>query len=180
MARYFTSKHQFDTDAFRMFAALSRLCPSPASWYASGPVQKFLLRQIRIMDTTLLPRSSSTAQDHRRAGGGARESDQHLGEGAEDDDGDGDGDGALATEQATYPGKELDSTLLTVYGHVLFISSSFTYALSMSFAPFFRTLSSPARTFREMRFRRILLANLRCAHDKTSSSGRTASTRTTR
>lgn len=103
MARYFTSKHQFDTDAFRMFAALSRLCASPASWYASGPVQKFLLRQIRIMDTTLMPKQSGREESP--------------------------GEDGIA-EQTTYPGKELDSTLLTLYGHVLFISNSFTYALS--------------------------------------------------
>ncbi|RYO94267.1 hypothetical protein DL764_007865 [Monosporascus ibericus] len=103
MARYFTSKYQFDTDAFRMFSALSRLCPSPASWYASGPVQKFLLRQIRIMDTTLRPRLASGAESP-----------------GED----------RAPEQTTYPGKELDATLLMLYGHVLFISNSFTYALN--------------------------------------------------
>ncbi|RYP54600.1 hypothetical protein DL768_000660 [Monosporascus sp. mg162] len=103
MARYFTSKYQFDTDAFRMFSALSRLCPSPASWYASGPVQKFLLRQIRIMDTTLRPRLAS-------------------GEESPGED--------RAPEQTTYPGKELDATLLMLYGHVLFISNSFTYALN--------------------------------------------------
>lgn len=101
MARYFTSKHQFDTDAFRIFAALSRLCPAPASWYASGPVQKFLLRQIRIMDTTLM--AKQTGREATPQG---------------------------EAEQATYPGKELDATLLTLYGHVLFISNSFTYALS--------------------------------------------------
>ncbi|RYP72438.1 hypothetical protein DL771_004233 [Monosporascus sp. 5C6A] len=103
MARYFTSKYQFDTDAFRMFSALSRLCPSPASWYASGPVQKFLLRQIRIMDTTLRPRLAS--------------GEESLGE-------------DRAPEQTIYPGKELDATLLMLYGHVLFISNSFTYALN--------------------------------------------------
>ena len=119
MARYFTSKHQFDTDAFRMFAALSRLCPSPASWYASGPVQKFLLRQIRIMDTTLVPRP---ANDSRGSGAGTR-GESPAASGSEDG-------GPLPTELATYPGKELDSTLLTIYGHVLFISNSFTYALS--------------------------------------------------
>lgn len=126
MARYFTSKHQFDTDAFRMFAALSRLCPSPASWYASGPVQKFLLRQIRIMDTTLVPKS---ANDGRGGGVGA-------GTGGESPAASGSEDGGpLPTELATYPGKELDSTLLTIYGHVLFISNSFTYALSKCSPP---------------------------------------------
>ncbi|EMR71485.1 putative rna polymerase iii transcription factor tfiiic protein [Eutypa lata UCREL1] len=111
MARYFTSKHQFDTDAFRIFAALSRLCPSPASWYASGPVQKFLLRQIRIMDTTLVPKQAKMGREQSPSEEAEAEAEAEV-------------------EGATYPGKEPDATLLTLYGHVLFISNSFTYALN--------------------------------------------------
>jgi general transcription factor 3C polypeptide 3 (transcription factor C subunit 4) len=86
-----------------MFAALTRLCPSPTSWYASGPSQKFLLRQIKIMDRTLIA--------------------AETGENLNDDDG---------PELPSYPSKELDPTLLVLYGHVLFTSGSFTYALSKS------------------------------------------------
>ncbi|KAI1082231.1 TPR-like protein [Whalleya microplaca] len=100
-ARYLMREYQFDTDPFRMFAALSRLCPSPASWYASGPVQKYMLRQIKLMDRALT------------AGGTV-------------DSGDEDG----APSGISYPGKDLDITLLMIYGHVLFISNSFTYALN--------------------------------------------------
>ncbi|KAI0014150.1 TPR-like protein [Xylariaceae sp. FL0662B] len=101
IARYFMREYQFDTDAFRMFAALSRLCPSPASWYASGPVQKYMLRQIKLMDRAV-------------TAGGTEDS--------------GDEDGAPSSRP--YPGRELDVTLLMIYGHVLFISNSFTYALN--------------------------------------------------
>ncbi|KAI1632115.1 hypothetical protein F4809DRAFT_629154 [Biscogniauxia mediterranea] len=101
-ARYLMRENQFDTDPFRMFAALSRLCPSPASWYASGPVQKYILRQIKRMDRAL-------------SGAGGEES--------------GDDDGTSGAVK-TYPAKELDVTLLMLYGHILFISNSFTYALN--------------------------------------------------
>lgn len=86
-----------------MFSALSRLCPSPASWYASGPVQKYMLRQIKLMDHAIDARTR-----------GAEVS--------------GDEDGPSTGR--VFPGKELDVTLLMLYGNILFISNSFTYALS--------------------------------------------------
>ncbi|PHH58707.1 hypothetical protein CDD81_4805 [Ophiocordyceps australis] len=39
------------SDSCRMFALLSRLCQSPVSWYTSGPAQKFIMRQIKAIDT---------------------------------------------------------------------------------------------------------------------------------
>ncbi|KAI5863200.1 TPR-like protein [Durotheca rogersii] len=100
-ARWLMREYQFDTDPFRLFSALSRLCPSPASWYASGPVQKYMLRQIKLMDRAM-------------TAGGAEDS----------------GDEEGAPSGRVYAGKELDITLLMLYGHVLFISNSFTYALN--------------------------------------------------
>ncbi|KAI1801601.1 TPR-like protein [Daldinia bambusicola] len=100
-ARWLMREYQYDTDPFRMFSALSRLCPSPASWYASGPVQKYMLRQIKLMDRAI-------------TAAGAKDS--------EDEDG--------APSGRSYPSKELDITLLMLYGHILFISNSFTYALN--------------------------------------------------
>lgn len=95
-------EYQYDTDPFRMFSTLSRLCPSPASWYASGPVQKYMLRQIKLMDRAIT------------AAAGAEDS----------------GDEEGVPSGRVYPSKELDITLLMLYGHILFISNSFTYALS--------------------------------------------------
>lgn len=40
------------------------------------------------------------------------------------------GDDEEAPTGRVYPGKDLDITLLMLYGHILFISNSFTYALS--------------------------------------------------
>ncbi|KAI0386194.1 TPR-like protein [Hypomontagnella monticulosa] len=100
-ARWLMREYQYDTDPFRFFSALSRLCPSPASWYASGPVQKYMLRQIKLMDRAI---TSGAAVDS--------------------------GDEEEAPTGRVYQGKELDITLLMLYGHILFISNSFTYALN--------------------------------------------------
>ncbi|KAL1897176.1 transcription factor TFIIIC subunit tfc4 [Ceratocystis pirilliformis] len=77
-------------DAYRMFAIMSRICQSSASWYNSGPAQKFLLRQIKAMDGPLLASSSDSNQ------------------------------GFLESP---------DVNVLMLYGHILFMSTSYTYAL---------------------------------------------------
>ncbi|KAI1755350.1 hypothetical protein F4782DRAFT_488209 [Xylaria castorea] len=101
-ARFLMRDRQFDSDPFRMFAALCRLCPSPASWYASGPVQKYMLRQIKLMDRALVSGEGEDSEEEETKANGGR----------------------------TYPSKELDVTLLVLYGHILFVSNSFTYALN--------------------------------------------------
>ncbi|KAI0118866.1 hypothetical protein GGR51DRAFT_497986 [Nemania sp. FL0031] len=103
-ARFLMRDRQFDSDPFRMFASLCRLCPSPASWYASGPVQKYMLRQIKLMDRALVT-------------GGGEDSDEEEAE-------------AKTNSGRVYPSKDLDVTLLVLYGHILFVSNSFTYALN--------------------------------------------------
>ncbi|KAI1457091.1 TPR-like protein [Annulohypoxylon moriforme] len=100
-ARWIMREYQYDTEPFRMFSALSRLCPSPASWYASGPVQKYMLRQIKLMDRAINAAGTEVSGDE-----------------------DGPPTGRV------FPGKELDVTLLMLYGNILFISNSFTYALN--------------------------------------------------
>ena len=92
------------TDSYRMFALLSSLCQSPVTWYTSGPAQKFILRQIRFIDT------------EQMAG-------LPYQEGSE---GDANADDVSSTQ--------LDVCLLMLYGHILFTSTSYTYALGMSIA----------------------------------------------
>ncbi|KAI1423812.1 hypothetical protein F5Y12DRAFT_785755 [Xylaria sp. FL1777] len=101
-ARFLMRDRQFDSDPFRMFAALCRLCPSPASWYASGPVQKYMLRQIKLMDRALVSGWGEDSEEEETKANGGR----------------------------VYPSKQLDVTLLVLYGHILFVSNSFTYALN--------------------------------------------------
>ncbi|KKA30244.1 hypothetical protein TD95_005325, partial [Thielaviopsis punctulata] len=94
MIRY----NSYSVDSYRMFAVMSRICQSAASWYNSGPAQKFLLRQIKAMDASVL-----------------------------------NGGGSLA-DQAGAEGDQVkreapDVNVLMLYGHILFMSTSYTYAL---------------------------------------------------
>ncbi|OLN81800.1 Transcription factor tau subunit sfc4 [Colletotrichum chlorophyti] len=102
VARFFMKVRQLDSDSYRMFAALCRLCQSPASWYNSGPAQKYILRQIKIIDASHLSMAHAT-----------RSKDAMIGERAN-----------------TGETKELDICLLMLYGHILFTSTSYTFALN--------------------------------------------------
>ncbi|KAK2051703.1 RNA polymerase III transcription factor tfiiic [Colletotrichum caudatum] len=102
VARFFMKVRQKDSDSYRMFAALCRLCQSPASWYNSGPAQKYILRQIKIIDASHFA-TSHADRDH----------------------------GAVAWGRTdTTEAKQLDICLLMLYGHILFTSTSYTFALN--------------------------------------------------
>lgn len=88
------------TDSYRMFALLSSLCQSPISWYTSGPAQKYVLRQIKAIDAGQEDANSRARNSH------------------------GDGTAVDQTDE------NLDICLLMLYGHILFTSTSYTYALS--------------------------------------------------
>ncbi|KAF3770208.1 TPR-like protein, partial [Cryphonectria parasitica EP155] len=106
VARFFMRSCHAATDSYRVFSALCRVCQSPVSWYASGPAQKYILRQIKAMDRTLLP--ADLAQKAMGAW-----------------------DTAVPREEALGPRHEaLDVTLLMLYGHILLTSTSYTYALN--------------------------------------------------
>lgn len=102
IARYFMRDYMPGTDSYRMFSAMCRVCQTPVSWYTSGPAQKFILRQIKTMDNIVMKR-----------GGGNRPGGQGQGDGQDQ--------GADIA---------LDVALLTIYGHILFTTTSYTYALS--------------------------------------------------
>jgi general transcription factor 3C polypeptide 3 (transcription factor C subunit 4) len=86
-----------------MFALVSYLCQSPVSWYTSGPAQKFILRQIKAIDATHEEVASQM------------------------------GDVSLNNKPVVGAGeaRRLDVCLLMLYGHILFTSTSYTYALGM-------------------------------------------------
>ncbi|GJC86849.1 transcription factor tau subunit sfc4 [Colletotrichum liriopes] len=104
VARFFMKVRQLDSDSYRMFAALCRLCQSPASWYNSGPAQKYILRQIKIIDASHFA-TAHTERGHEATVGG---------------------------RAGTAEAKQLDICLLMLYGHILFTSTSYTFALSKS------------------------------------------------
>ncbi|EFZ01041.2 RNA polymerase III transcription initiation factor complex [Metarhizium robertsii ARSEF 23] len=87
------------TDSYRIFSLLSMLCQSPASWYTSGPAQKYILRQIKAIDV------SHEAAAVRRGGTGENE------------------------EAGDLTSLDIDICLLMLYGHILFTSTSYSYSL---------------------------------------------------
>jgi len=107
MARFFMKDHQFTTDAYRIFAALTRMNNAPVSWYGSGPTQKFVLRHIKIMDYAFADEESRKQSFGEKATYSAV-----------------DENGGLVVN------KDLDISLIMLYGYILFMNNSFQYALS--------------------------------------------------
>lgn len=107
IARFFLKDYQFTTDAYRVFAALARMNNAPVSWYNSGPTQKFVLRQIKIMDYTLVDEESRKQNFVEKAAYSAV-----------------DENGRLIINE------DLDISLLMLYGYILSTNNSFQYALS--------------------------------------------------
>ncbi|KAK0722839.1 hypothetical protein B0T26DRAFT_704212 [Lasiosphaeria miniovina] len=106
IARYFMRDYMPGTDSYRMFTAMCRVCQTPVSWYTSGPAQKFILRQIKTMDNIIVKSKEQQQQqppEEAGTGTGASGSSSDIG---------------------------LDVCLLTIYGHILFSTTSYTYALS--------------------------------------------------
>ena len=95
-------KDGITSDSSRMFALLSCLCQSPISWYTAGPTQKFVLRQIKAIDLA----QAAAAQET--------------------------GSHETTLNAVSASDVEFDVCLLMLYGHILFSSTSYTYALSMS------------------------------------------------
>lgn len=54
VGRFFMRNYQLSADSSRIFASLCRLCQAPVAWYSSGPAQKYILRQIRLVDQVLV------------------------------------------------------------------------------------------------------------------------------
>ncbi|KAM7196003.1 hypothetical protein V8F20_007197 [Naviculisporaceae sp. PSN 640] len=112
IARYFMRDYMPGTDAYRMFSAMCRVCQTPVSWYTSGPAQKFILRQIKTMDGIMTRKLKGLEPYGKRDGEAA----------------DLNGNGAATTNNDD--GINLDVCLLTIYGHILFSTTSYTYALN--------------------------------------------------
>jgi general transcription factor 3C polypeptide 3 (transcription factor C subunit 4) len=96
-----------------MFAALTRLCESPISWYCSGPTQKYILRQIKAMDYALVDDESRKKFFTEKGSYSAHDEKGQL-----------------------LINNDMDIALLMLYGHILYAGTSYPYALSMSRAGF--------------------------------------------
>ncbi len=118
IARYFMRDYAPGADSYRLFAAMSRVCQSPVSWYCSGPAQKFILRQIKLLDSIALGEVEPGDPDQPSShGGGAPVTSANTGT-------------SEAQRRAKTGEIGVDVCLLTIYGHILFSTTSYTYALS--------------------------------------------------
>ncbi|KAH9222888.1 hypothetical protein DL95DRAFT_285426 [Leptodontidium sp. 2 PMI_412] len=108
-SKYFTKKFQFTTDSYRLTSALARVVHSPISWYSSGPMQKYILRQIKSMDYALVDEASRKK---------ITEKGSYF---AVDENG-----GSIINT-------DLDINLLMMYGYILYSSNSYSLALNYFF-----------------------------------------------
>ena len=109
MARWFLTKYQFVTDSYRLSSALHRLVDSDNVWYRNSVSQKFVLRQLKAMDFSLLVEERSQSHFQERAAYTTR-----------------DNGGTPMMAEA------LDISLLMLYGNMLYAGRSYPYAISKS------------------------------------------------
>jgi len=102
-------EYQFVTDSYRLFSALNRLCESENSWYNCGPSQKYILRQIKAVDFSLIGEGRRRTLWQEKASYTTKDSDGNQ----------------LRAE-------DMDVGLLMLYGHILYAGKSYSYAISMS------------------------------------------------
>ena len=112
IARWFMKEYQFVTDGYRLFSALHRLSDSENFWYNCGPSQKYILRQLKAVDFSLLGNARRKSLFQERASYTTK-----------DDKGN------------QIRAQEMDVALLMLYGHILYVGKSYAYAVSMSEAP---------------------------------------------
>lgn len=108
VARWFMKEFQFVTDGYRLFSAVHRLCDGRDGWFNCGASQKFVLRQLKAMDSSQLSQSG-----HRNPDKGRTPSTTEDGENNPVDD------------------TNMDLALLMLYGYILYLGRSFSLALSM-------------------------------------------------
>lgn len=102
-------EYQFITDGYRLFSALNRLSDSENSWYNCGPSQKYILRQLKAVDFSLLGDVRRKSLFQERASYTTK-----------------DDKGNQIRAQA------MDVALLMLYGHILYAGKSYAYAVSTS------------------------------------------------
>lgn len=98
---------QFVTDSYRFFMVLNRLCKGTNTHFNAGPLQKYVLRQVKAMDFSLIgePRISASFQEKASY---------------------------TSKDEAGNPIKaeSMDVGLLMLYGQTLYAGTSYSYALS--------------------------------------------------
>ena len=101
------NKYQFVTDAYRLYGALHLLCPPPNLWYNGAAAQKFVLRQVKAVDFSLLGPERALSQYNERARFSTK-----------DDKGN------------PIQAADMDIALLMLYGQILYAGGSYAFALN--------------------------------------------------
>lgn len=95
------------TDSYHLFATLNRLCNKSNVWYNNGPTQKYMLRQIKAVDFSLMGEERLKSYYQEKASYTRKDE---------------------AGQQVR--AEEMDIALIMVYGHILYTGGSHIYALS--------------------------------------------------
>lgn len=115
-ARWFMKEFDLVTDSYRLFSAVHRLSDGPNDWFNCGPTQKFVLRQLKGMDSLLVKQSQQSAPNREELHYDARENVDGLHDAA-----------------------NMDRALLMLYGYILYLGKSYSLALSMPPLPTLKT-----------------------------------------
>jgi general transcription factor 3C polypeptide 3 (transcription factor C subunit 4) len=128
-ARWFTKEYQFVTETYRLFSILSRLCGDPSrSLFHASPSMKFMLRQVKAMDSTLpqdhylMKASTSKSVISRQPTAKATRSSKNPPKQV-----------SLTTRHDNgelIMAENMDVALLVLYGHILYSGNSFYPALN--------------------------------------------------
>ena len=108
VARWFMKEYQFVTDSYRLFAVLNCLCDKENTWYNCSPSQKYILRQLKAMDYSLLDCNRHNTIFQEKA--------------------------SYSTKDETgnpIRAGNLDIGLLMLYGHILYFGRSYVYSISL-------------------------------------------------
>ena len=114
VSRYIMREYQFTTDSYRLYSVLHLLCPQPNLWYNGNAAQKFVLRQVKAIDFSLIGAEKALSVYNERAHFHTRDSEgNHI------------------------EAKDMDVALLMLYGQMLYAAGSYMLALNY----FFRCLA---------------------------------------
>ncbi|KAL9601111.1 MAG: hypothetical protein Q9219_002710 [cf. Caloplaca sp. 3 TL-2023] len=113
VARWFMKEFQFITDGYWLFCTLDRLCDDKKAWFNCGPTQKFVRRQLKAMDYSLVEPSQQRRLYQEKASYTTK-----------DDEG------------RPISAGDMDLSLLMLYGYMLYLGKSFALSLNYFFRAF--------------------------------------------
>ncbi|KAI4237344.1 MAG: hypothetical protein LQ349_001916 [Xanthoria aureola] len=119
-ARWFMKEFQFVTDGYRLFCAVNRLCDGANNWFNCGPSQKYVLRQLKAMDHSLVGQSQHRLSFQEKASYTTRDN-----------------------EGNPIQASDMDLSLLMLYGYILYLGKSYSLALNYFYRAFALAPTNP-------------------------------------